>query len=335
MKTKLVYVVVSSEKDIYLEQACVSMYSAKFYNPDIFITLLVDDKTNNILQHDSYSAILQYSDEIIVEPLGDSYSPMEKSRLLKTSVRNLVHGTILYVDSDTIICGSLKDLDNLDCDIAAVWDTHCRLNENPHREIVIGKYAKILNHDYENDEEYFNSGVLFCKENHLTCAFYKQWNDNYREGLQHNVRMDQPSLALTNSQMGFVIKQLPDIYNCQLKFGYKYINDAIILHYLSTTIGGYGNNCSPFMNAELYEEVKKNRGITGKIKDLVNNPKVLSPGIVMYVSDEFFIKKSSPFTVLYNLHSSPNKWDKIQYRLSAKLIRFLNSIFVRLKALIK
>ena len=45
MKTKIVYVLVSSNNDIYLEQAYVSMYSVKYYMPDAHITLLTDKLT--------------------------------------------------------------------------------------------------------------------------------------------------------------------------------------------------------------------------------------------------------------------------------------------------
>ena len=40
MKTKILYVLVSSEADVYLEQALVSAYSARRHNPDAVLTLL-------------------------------------------------------------------------------------------------------------------------------------------------------------------------------------------------------------------------------------------------------------------------------------------------------
>lgn len=39
MKTKIVYVIISSDDDIYLEQAYISMFSAKYYMPDCHIKL--------------------------------------------------------------------------------------------------------------------------------------------------------------------------------------------------------------------------------------------------------------------------------------------------------
>jgi len=44
MKTKIIYVLVSNENDCYLEQALVSIYSLRLYNPDANLLLLVDEE---------------------------------------------------------------------------------------------------------------------------------------------------------------------------------------------------------------------------------------------------------------------------------------------------
>ena len=49
MKTKIVYVVVSDDADFYLEQTLVSVYSARLYNPNAEILLLVDSETNKTI----------------------------------------------------------------------------------------------------------------------------------------------------------------------------------------------------------------------------------------------------------------------------------------------
>ena len=40
MKTKIIYVLVSNENDCYLEQALVSIYSLRLYNPDANLLLV-------------------------------------------------------------------------------------------------------------------------------------------------------------------------------------------------------------------------------------------------------------------------------------------------------
>ena len=51
MKTKIIYVLVSNENDCYLEQALVSIYSLRLYNPDANLLLLVDEETSSIYNH--------------------------------------------------------------------------------------------------------------------------------------------------------------------------------------------------------------------------------------------------------------------------------------------
>lgn len=46
MRTKIVYVLVSSEKDIYLEQAWVSFYSLKHFNNDAHVVIVCDNNSH-------------------------------------------------------------------------------------------------------------------------------------------------------------------------------------------------------------------------------------------------------------------------------------------------
>ena len=49
MKTKLVYVLTCAPEATYIEQALISIWSARYHNLDAHIVLLVDDKTNELL----------------------------------------------------------------------------------------------------------------------------------------------------------------------------------------------------------------------------------------------------------------------------------------------
>ena len=49
MQTKLVYVLTCAPEATYIEQALISIWSARYHNPDAHIVLLVDDLTNQLL----------------------------------------------------------------------------------------------------------------------------------------------------------------------------------------------------------------------------------------------------------------------------------------------
>ena len=83
---KYVYVLASSVKDFYLEQAYISMFSLKHHMPDAHVVLLTDDIT-----YASFVGLrkeeLRYADEVIPVPLDAAYNQRQRSRLLKTLVR--------------------------------------------------------------------------------------------------------------------------------------------------------------------------------------------------------------------------------------------------------
>lgn len=73
MRTVIVYIVVSDEHDIYLEQTCLSMHSLRLYNPDVRI-IAVMDKCTEITLYGNRKMILDYiSEKIIVNPEGEIF----------------------------------------------------------------------------------------------------------------------------------------------------------------------------------------------------------------------------------------------------------------------
>ena len=66
METKFVYVLVSSETDIYYEQCLLSACTLRHYNNDSHIIVLVDQATCDTLNK-KRSELQQYVDEINVK----------------------------------------------------------------------------------------------------------------------------------------------------------------------------------------------------------------------------------------------------------------------------
>ena len=152
MKTKLVYVVVSSDKDVYLEQAYISMYSAKYYMPDAHIALITDTLSKDTFKGKREEE-LKYVDELVCVDLETKYNAQQRSRILKTSVRKYIKGDFLFIDSDTIIVKPLYDIDDCPFDIAACWDTHSIFEENPYRQICL-EHGKLLKWPINEEKEY-------------------------------------------------------------------------------------------------------------------------------------------------------------------------------------
>ena len=242
MNTKILYVLVSSPGDIYLAQACLSVHSLRSHNPRIKVTLLTDSLSldgfkGRGVPGEDFSSLF---DEVVVKELDASLSGMQRSRLLKTGMRNYVDGDFLFIDTDTIICHSLEEADSLDLDLGACLDIHVPLSVHSHRDAILSLCRRI-GFDAAGVEEYFNSGVMLVRDTEQNRRFFSLWQQNYLEGCKAGVYSDQPSLAKTNAMCGSPLKRLPDEWNCQAMSGVRYLGGSIVFHYLCTCASDKSN----------------------------------------------------------------------------------------------
>ena len=99
---KYLFVLTSSPKDFFCEQTLVAIASLRVHNPGAFVTLLTDDKTAETLTGPR-AALKDAVDELKVLTLDEKFTPMLRSRYLKTVMRNEIDGDFLYMDSDIAI----------------------------------------------------------------------------------------------------------------------------------------------------------------------------------------------------------------------------------------
>lgn len=322
MRTKIVYVLVSSEHDIYLEQAYVSMSSVRYYMPDAYIVLVTDVATAETFEGTRESKVSIANEIIKVDLDAKKYNAQKRSRLLKTSVRNYVQGDYIFIDTDTIIVKPLDDIDNISTDIAACWDTHSLAKSSPFYYMTLRDGRK-LNWDIEHEEEYFNSGVIYVKDSETSRKFYELWHKNLQEGYKYGVTMDQPSFAKTNSEMGHIIRRLPDVWNCQLKYGIKYLKDAKIVHYL-TTNRSHNKSKQLFVlnDADVFDRQRKNAELDETILKTIKDPFYGLADVTHCFAGDDVLYFS---TILYDFTRSLYKTR------SAKVLEFLIRVYCKIK----
>lgn len=265
MKTKLVYVLTCAPEATYIEQALMSVWSAKYHNPDAHIVLLTDDKTDYTIAN-GRDEILNYIDEKIVIPFAEDMSMMIRSRWIKTSVRNLVDGDYLFIDCDTIITKSLGEIDSFSCKMGAVLDSmlpvaeYCDLLYKTTKE-----QTQKIGVDLDEEPAYFNGGLMYVKDVPEAHEFYSLWHQFWNEGMASGLFIDEPALAKANRQMGRIIKQIPNHFNFMVWTRAKNPEKAYILH-----ISSYQNPSFLFTDKAL--NYIKTEGLTDWIKDSVLNP---------------------------------------------------------------
>jgi len=267
-----IYVLTSSENDLYYEQFFVSAASLRLYNPNARVILLVDSKTKEGLTG-KRSGYEQFVSETITIAAPEELSPREVSRWIKTSMKKYVAGDFLYIDCDTVIAG------NLDCDfpaelkIGAILDTHVPLAKHhltPHFENEDRKLE--FTSSFKTGLRY-NGGVIFCRDTAESGEFFTRWHTLWNFSNGKGNHHDMPSLNQANHEMGGIITELGGEWNCQITHnGLPYLCNARIIHYYATAFSFL--NC-PFLPAskETLLSVKETGTISLEIMKMLKNPK--------------------------------------------------------------
>lgn len=319
MKTKIVYTLISSKNDIYLEQMWLSIYSLRIYNPTSFIMVLVDKNTYSYLTEKT--SLIPLINQIKIIDVPNNYSAKEKSRYLKTSVRQNVSGPCLFLDTDTIITSSLTELDDLKVDIACVPDLHTTFNEFPGKDGIIHLVKKIFDIDISDAPYYFNSGTIFTSDTPLAQHFYKVWQKNWEYSALHKrIPNDQPSMIKTDKELGYLIKNLNGEYNCQILGSIQYLYKAKIIHFFNATWLP-DNYYNPFFTKEPYLELKKKNQIDESLDSLIRNCKSSFSSPTMIVNKKYMNFILSPEgRLLFSIHTKKGVFYKF-IRLVLKIIQ--------------
>lgn len=321
MGLKIVYDVISSEEDNYFEQAWVSMFSLRHFNPDAYVVLLTDDTTAQTIEKTYRKKAKQLIDDIVVVPFDKQYSNKEKSRWIKTSMRRLVRGDFLFIDADTIVAGALDEsyFEGFQNFIGAVHDYNCSSQLICHSAIFkimyVDRLKNIYGIDYKKETDVYNSGVLFVKDVPEAYALFDAWHKNWLIAKDKGVCLDQLPLVKTCQDMGNPIQSMSGIYNCQVKFSIQYLHKAIILHTFSHQ---QDSSLSPILGSYIYDEIKRSQDLSEKIKDIILNAKNTFVSPCFLVGKEWVDISFMPiYILLKRLYFSKSQLDK-------RVLSFLN-----------
>lgn len=310
---KLLYVLVSTDKDLYCEQCMISIMSARRNSPKSKIALLLDEDTEICLKnHCARKKIFDMVDECVSVPRPQNFSGMETSRYLKTSMRKFIKGDFLYIDSDTIVSSPLDDVENVSFDFGAVLDQHMNLSQSSHAIISRQHIVKVSGiKELGLCERYFNGGVLWVRDCESNYKFFEDWNKNWMMSRLKGIKTDMPALMLTNYQNENSICELGGEWNCQVWFGVNYLSKAKIIHYftsIETFTGGYGK-----FSVDLPMKIKRGELLDEQDWTLIQNARCAfpSPNAIITGSD-YEIYRSSLCGILRALYRKKRIFDFLE-----------------------
>lgn len=292
MKTKLVYVLTCAPEATFIEQALMAVWSAHHWNPDAHIVLIVDDKTDELLTG-TRGELLNYISEKIVVPFEADKNAHYRSRSLKSHMRELVNGDMLFIDCDTICCQSLLEIDDCEALVAMVPDEHmCVLDYPDDYKKSLVETTKKIGYDILHEEWYFNSGVIYAKDCSEVKQLWKCWHEIWQEGVKKGVNPDQPSLGKANIMCNHIIRRLPYEWNTLIYMSPVFAEKGKILHF-------WNFRNKSFLFAKPFLMYLRENGLTNYAKACILEP----------------LKSMLPFD---NILTRSSLWDYIRY---AKQIR--------------
>ena len=326
MRMKILYVLVSSTADYYYEQALISMMSAKHQMPNCFISLLTDRETVDNLK-DSRNLINKYISEKKIIDLNKSLSAVQRSRWLKTSMRNIIDGDFLYVDVDTIFASPIDEALFTD-DIMGVPDGNCPLNNHPMKWFIENNLKEA---NFDNCINYhINSGVLFFKDSPLARSFAQKWHQRWEETCKKSICIDQTSLHQAIIDSGNILKLLPNYMNAQFGRNINTLSKGVILHYYSswTDISLY-KPAYKMLQDSFLKKIRENPA-SKEIQELIQKPKeAFDENTFIMASDYNEFRNSEFIQNLLQLYNSADVADKRLYSILERLSRFLRKIYYK------
>lgn len=308
MRTKIVYVLVSRENDYYYEMFLMSLYSLRLYHPkgDAEVVLVMDTDTHQRLI-DKKAPIFDDVTSVVVD-IPEKYTIIQRSRYLKTSLRQRVKGDFLYLDCDTIIYSSLIDADAMDVEIAMVSDGNDELNYRNDLSII---YCERAGFTELEKTPYFNSGVIYSSDTPTATKFFVEWHKLWNISVIKGVPQDQPSLCQANKNLSYPIKELSAMWNNMN------VTKEELVH---TKIRHYFAGINSLARQTIINYVKVN----GRVDDLdylFRHPLTLCESALI-ISNERYVGYIS--TDLFYIYESSNK---LFYRLSL-ICQYISKIYI-------
>ena len=306
---------------ILSEQALASVWSLKHFN-DCHVTVVTDEESHQLMLTGWRKQYAELFDEILPFHFDESTSKMERSRQLKTTLRQLIKGNFLFIDTDTIITGDLSEIDTLTCDIAMVEDMNCAFMLHPHYKEIIVRNSRIFDLNNAEQTSYYNSGVIYVRDSETSELFFQTWNRLWSLGKRKQMFLDQPALYETCKELPDVVESLSGVYNCQVVINVSYMINAKILHFFNSK--DKKNVIHPMLDGSFYRQIKSDRGLANYTQgDILNCRSLFSSPIMLAPGDDILAWHSRSFDLLRYLQKRHRKTANVLDIIANNILKLL------------
>ncbi|MDX9980151.1 MAG: putative nucleotide-diphospho-sugar transferase, partial [Lentisphaeria bacterium] len=211
--------------------ARVAVASVRVSNPDYHVVVIVDEQSAQAMKA-ADDPLLAEADQWIAVNTGLGPAAA-RSRFVKTSMRQVLDGPFVFLDTDVVVRGSLDDVFGLDADAAGARNnSRSKLEEQYWWEdmAILEKMGWSI-----GGEAFINSGVLFFADTvgarRLGEEWHRRWREEYDRLGQHR---DQPGMNSALHALGVRFKLLPDTYNAQFRMNAAVAWKPLVWHYYAS-----------------------------------------------------------------------------------------------------
>jgi hypothetical protein len=169
-----------------------------------------------------------------VQPTGTD-DPIVSSRRLRTTLRQMVKGDYLYLDTDAIAVRPLDRGWPKVGDLALARDRNER-GITPTALPIIEKLRAKLAWEFLPDR-YFNTGVIFVRDTSAAHAFYTEWHRRRQQALSLGIWQDQISFNSVIAAGFATVAILPDRDNWATQSIVMLRGRARIFHFFASVHG--------------------------------------------------------------------------------------------------
>lgn len=272
---QFVYILISEESDYGIEQLLISVISLRKYHPDDEIILVTDIPTKDLI-YKIKSPVINYINEIKVEIPPAHFSKVQRSRFIKTNLRNIIDGDYVSLDTDTVIIGKLSEIwsssGQLCCTrILGLCEKYGRV-----LPAQLIEYYNLTGTTIESDEkitDFFNTAIIFCRDTELNRRFYSTWHRLWlKSSISYGYSSDQPDFWRTNCIFHNIVREIPIQYNLPAirpRIILSHLYKGKVLHYYNSSVKETALKCRD----HIFLQSVREKGITKELKKYIFNIK--------------------------------------------------------------
>ncbi|MBA2627318.1 MAG: hypothetical protein H0U85_04845 [Gemmatimonadales bacterium] len=225
---RICYVLTTEGEDIYALMTRISAASVRRLHPDAEIVLLCDPESESALRG-AASPLLNLCDTVVsVAP--DIEGRMQRSRWLKSSLRNVIDGELLYVDADTVAVKPLAVEPAPGEHVLAAldgWD----LDGTPIQGVHDWVWVLADRLGWTIPGFYRNSGVIYFRDSAAARSLGQRWHEEWQRSAEVGCYRDQPAFNAVLGEFGDAVGTLPTTMNAMVRYRAWMARRARLYHF--------------------------------------------------------------------------------------------------------